>query len=78
MSKRQLLIVIGVLIVIVTFLGFPWGLKQFLIIIGGIIVAIIAYTMAPKVKTMRATDVPFSEHKNEADRITNPNSIEKK
>lgn len=63
MSKRQILMILGLLIIIVTFLGFPWGVKEFFIIVGGALVAVIAYSMAPKVKPTRESDVPFTEYK---------------
>ncbi len=63
MSKRQVLMIIGVLVAIVPFLGFPLGFQKFWAVFCGIVVALIAYSFAPKVKPVKSADVPFSEHK---------------
>lgn len=76
MSKRQVLMLIGVIIIVIPFLGFPINLKWFLEVVCGSLVAAIAYSMAPKIKPIVPADLPFSEHKSNS--ITNPNPTDQK
>jgi hypothetical protein len=76
MSKRQVLMLIGVIVVIVPFLGFPSSWQRFFEIVCGILVIGIAYSMAPKIKPVDSADLPFSEHK--SDNLTNPNPTDQK
>jgi hypothetical protein len=78
MSKRQVLMVVGLLILVVTFLGLPWGIKQILIVAGAVLVVGIAYSMAAKAKPAREADMPWSEHRSPSAPIISPTSNEQK
>ena len=55
--------IIGILIIIFPFLGFPPNFQKFIVVTCGLVVALIAYSLAPKVKLVKSADIPFSEHK---------------
>jgi len=63
MSKRQIIILLGVWIAILLFLGFPQGWQKILAVATGLYLIIIAYSLrleAPKTTDIRA---PFVDHK---------------
>ena len=77
MSKRQVLIVFGALIIIFPFLGFPDGWKKVFDVIFGVVIIGIAYSMAPKARQTEAGDAPWSEHKS-GTTFTNQNRTDTK
>ena len=70
MSKRQILILIGVWVIVFTFLGFPIVWQQILAVITGVAMIILAYVMRQDLPKADDRQVPFVEHKSE---INNPN-----
>lgn len=64
MSKRQLLILLGIWVMVFTFLGFPPAWKQVFAVAAGAIIVTIAIASKPREKqqTNKGT-VPFVEHK---------------
>ena len=63
MSKRQIIILLGVWVAIFLFLGFPQGWQKILAIVTGLYLVVLAYSLSsdkPKVTDLRA---PFIEHK---------------
>ncbi len=63
MSKRQIIMVLGVWVAILLFLGFPQGWQKILAVATGLYLIILAYSLgsdAPKTTDLR---VPFVEHK---------------
>lgn len=62
MSKRQILILIGVAVIVVPFLGFPGGIAKVLYVLCGLLIVGIAYSMAPKVKAVEPADAPFRDY----------------
>jgi hypothetical protein len=65
MSKRQVLILIGVWIIVLPFLGFPEWLKTIFFAITGLYIAIIGYTIKLQAKISNGSEIPFVEHKND-------------
>src|SRR6185503_20141675 len=63
MSKRQSLMVLGIWILILPFLGFPGIIERILMLASGALVVIIAYTLAPRVRTVSSSNAPYAEHK---------------
>ncbi len=65
MSKRQWLIVFGILLIILPFLGLPSFFKQVLLTIIGAATIFIAYQWpGQKLADVHKSQLPFSEHKN--------------
>jgi len=62
MSKRQILILLGIWVMIFLFLGFPSAWDKAFALIAGALIAIISYRGMPAGKTQSA-DMPFIEHK---------------
>ncbi len=64
MSKRQLLILLGIWVMVFTFLGFPPAWKQvFAVATGAIIVTIAVATKSREKAQISKNSVPFMEHK---------------
>jgi hypothetical protein len=63
MSKRQIIMILGALIVLIQFLGFPSSWNKFFTFICGIVVIGIAYRMAPKVKVQDEKALPYVDFK---------------
>ena len=75
MSKRQVIMLLSVIIAVIQFLGFPTAWDKFFTFVAGILILGIAYRMAPKVKTLDAQSLPYIEHKREEmATITNQNT----
>lgn len=56
--------IIGILIVVIPFLGFPSGLIRFIEVICGLLVTGLAYSMAPKIDLdLNQKNVPFKDHR---------------
>lgn len=64
MSKRQLLILLGIWVMVFTFLGFPPAWKQVFAVAAGAIIVTIAVASKPKERPQpNKSAVPFVEHK---------------
>jgi hypothetical protein len=63
MSKRQIIILLGVLIIILPFLGLPDSWKTILFILIGLLLILLAYTVKVKAPEIPKENVPFVEHK---------------
>jgi len=84
MSKRQFIIILGVLVAVIQFLGFPTSWNKFFTFVCGFLIIGIAYRMGPKVKAVNVGSLPYEEYKrskstvnsNETNTITNTNSLD--
>ncbi|MBU6231428.1 MAG: hypothetical protein KGI45_02400 [Patescibacteria group bacterium] len=66
MSKRQIIMVLGAIVVILPFSSFPSGWIEAGIVICGLAVIAIAYSMGPKARSSaHSGDMPFVESKGE-------------
>lgn len=70
MSKRQILIVIGLWTMAFLFLGFPSSWDKVLALVTGLILVIMAYSLRPdrsldSRNPVRREHVPYVEHKSE-------------
>lgn len=65
MSKRQTLIVLGIWVIILPFLGFPGNWNHILMFASGLLIAAIAYSLRPQGQPKNPSNVPYVEHKNE-------------
>ena len=75
MSKRQVIMLVSVIVAIIQFLGFPSAWDKFFTLVGGILILGIAYRMGPKVKPAQKQSLPYIEHKREdAGTITSQNT----
>ena len=63
MSPRQVLILVGIWIMVFLFLGFPVHGEQFLALVTGFIIVVIAYRLPHVSKDSDAGAIPFVEHK---------------
>ncbi|MDE2041418.1 MAG: hypothetical protein KGI59_03510 [Patescibacteria group bacterium] len=63
MSKRQILMIMGIWVAIFLILGFPSSWDKVFAVISGLLIAGISYSMAPKVTVPSGRDLPFSEHR---------------
>ena len=67
MSKRQWIILLGVVIIVLPFLGFPSGWDTIISVCAGLIIIAVAYTLAPRQYPKSADQhLPYAEHKNQA------------
>lgn len=80
MSKRQVLMVLGVWVAVLLFLGFPSSWDKLIAVVSGLLVLFVAYRLNPDAKPRSADPMPYVEHKNTPPRqssiggdITNPN-----
>ncbi|MFA6459171.1 MAG: hypothetical protein WCV79_02110 [Candidatus Paceibacterota bacterium] len=67
MSKRQWLIIFGVFIMVVPFLGFPTEWNKIFYIVVGLLIIIVSYRMAPNSQQKNPASpvsLPYSEHHN--------------
>lgn len=62
MSKRQLLIIIGIWIMLFLFLGFPQSWDKIIALITGFVIIVVAYKIKPGIVSSKY-DIPFIEHK---------------
>jgi hypothetical protein len=65
MSKRQVIMILGVWVAIFMFLGFPSSADRLFAIISGLLILGIAYRMPAAAKNVAKGQVPFVEHKSE-------------
>ena len=67
MSKRQILMILGVLVMVLLYLGFPTGWDKILMIILGAFIAIVAYRLRPEGQSNSGEkkDMPFVEHRDD-------------
>ncbi|MEK7609662.1 MAG: hypothetical protein AAB470_00885 [Patescibacteria group bacterium] len=64
MSKRQVLIIIGIAIMAFLYVGFPLALDKILALVFGAIILIIAFRLKPPARQNSLSQVPYVEHKN--------------
>jgi hypothetical protein len=66
MSKRQVLMLIGVWVILLAAPGFPSGWKSFLLLVTGLGIVVFGYRMNGSAPASPAAprDLPFVEHKN--------------
>ncbi|MBU6427141.1 hypothetical protein KGQ27_02780 [Patescibacteria group bacterium] len=64
MSKRQWLIIFGVIVVALPFLGFPLNWNAAFSVALGLLIIIVAYRIAPTTEAMatNSEDLPYAEH----------------
>ncbi|MCX6718955.1 MAG: hypothetical protein NTZ38_01085 [Candidatus Taylorbacteria bacterium] len=78
MSKRQSLMLLGLLIIIVPFMGFPSSWDSVILFISGLAIIAIAYSLAPKTSIgNKDKDLPFTENRNDSnssEMISQPNN----
>ena len=73
MSKRQVIMLISLVVAIIQFLGFPTAWDKLFTFVGGMLILVIAYRMAPRVKAVDVRSLPYMEYKKEEiGTITNP------
>ena len=66
MSKRQVLMLLGLLTMILLFLGFPSSWEKAIAVIIGALVIFISYrSSSPAMKKEEHPNVPFIEHRSE-------------
>ncbi|MEI7463300.1 MAG: hypothetical protein WCK03_02775 [Candidatus Taylorbacteria bacterium] len=63
MSKRQVIMILGVLVSIIQFLGFTDAWSKYLTLILGIVIVGVAYKMAKNVNVVDTKALPYIEHK---------------
>ena len=65
MSKRQFLIILGILVMAFLFLHLPSSWDKAFALIAGLLIVIIAFKLAPKQKTVSSAEIPYVEHRND-------------
>ncbi len=65
MSKRQILIILGIWVVILPFLGFPGNWDRVILFASGLIIAVVAYSLRLEGQSKKTVDMPYVEHRNE-------------
>jgi len=67
MSKRQILMLLGVWVIVLFNPGFPPDVKQILGVITGALIVIVSYKVKPDASSRAASerDLPYVEHHNE-------------
>ena len=65
MSKRQVLILLGIWIAVFLFLGFPPAGDRALALVSGLLVVWIAFRMRPAQRDIPEERMPYAEHKNQ-------------
>ncbi len=65
MSKRQIIMVLGVWVGIFLFLGIPGTWKEILAVATGLILVVVAYSLKSEGAVSMNKDVPYAEHKSE-------------
>ena len=82
MSKQQVLMIVGVWVAVLPFLGFPTSWDTFFAVVSGIVVVGLAYSLRQKTRPLAGSDVPYVEHRseirNETKPITNRNTTDGK
>ena len=63
MSKRQLLILLGIWNMVFLFISFPAALDKVFALASGAIIIIVAFALKPKNKDLPKGVVPFVEHR---------------
>jgi len=62
MSKRQIVMLLGVWVMVFLFLGFPSGWNKLLALISGLLTIVVAYRMPPAISEP-AKNLPYVEHR---------------
>lgn len=62
MSKKRTLIILGILIAIIPFLGFPREFREVLTVILGLIVSILAFLLKRKLEMMPVQSNTFTQN----------------
>ena len=63
MSKRQVLIVLGVLVMIFLFLGFPPEWDKILALVFGLLIIVVSFRIRSTPKPVAPDRVPYVEHR---------------
>lgn len=71
MSKRQWLMIFGVIVAALPFLGFPSSWDTVIYIVVGILIIFLSYRILPDGKPQSPDAMPFVEHKNDHGQINN-------
>ncbi len=66
MSKRQILILIGIWIIVLPFLGFPGNWQRILFVITGVYLLALSYSLRLEGAQTNSDEISFVDHKNEA------------
>jgi hypothetical protein len=74
MSKRQLLMILGLWLITFLFLGFPSSWDRGLAIVSGVVIFVIAWKMRPPEPKEEALsdNLPFIEHRSSEQPVHNP------
>lgn len=54
----------GVWVIILPFLGFPGFWEKILMLLTGIIIVVVAYSVRPSIRPTTSSNIPYVEHKN--------------
>ncbi len=65
MSKRQVLMVLGIWIMIFLFISFPATWDKIFALITGMAIIVIAFKLPPQIKASSADRIPYVENKND-------------
>jgi len=63
MSKRQILVIIGIWVMAILFLGFPSSWDKVLALVTGFIIICIAYSIRSEKRSASSSQVPYAEHR---------------
>jgi len=63
MSKKQVLMILGAWVALLSFLGFPPNWDVFFMVASGVLIVCVAYSMRQKTKPVASTDMPYVEHR---------------
>jgi TRAP-type C4-dicarboxylate transport system permease small subunit len=66
MSKRQIIVLLGVWIAVFPFLGFPSAWRDIILPVSGLLVAFVALRMKSETSQSDAGKVPFVDYKNDS------------
>lgn len=74
MSKQRIIIILGVLVAVMPYLGFPLSWRKGFFLVAGIAIAITAYRMGRELKALRAEEedllTSFKDNLNEHENKT--------
>jgi hypothetical protein len=65
MSKRQTIMVLGILVMVLAKLGFPPNLRDILYIVLGALIVFVSYRVKPDAPSKPKPPMPYVEHKKE-------------
>ena len=65
MSKRQLLVILGIWVMAFLFLGFPSAWDKVFALLSGLIILVVAFKTERRQRPSSAANIPYVEHKND-------------